>query len=275
MKNARKQSGGIGFVSSFCLAGFVYLIMPHLRIPFGIAASTKFILALTPLVYFILGFLKRRNGAPFLACQSFLAACGALFLILNYLPVTTFLAKPLLSSDSHPAAIKFAVVLGGGVREDGDPSGASIRRVVRAVRLYHEGRAEVLLFSTGVTSPGVVSEAVSMARFARSLGVPDKNILLEKESKNTDQNARNSAILLRKRKVNRVILVTEPTHMFRARESFLYYGIETDPAPTVKERYLSSEAGGGWNLFSRVVHEYLGIAFYRLSRFWKATNKAA
>ena len=106
-----------------------------------------------------------------------------------------------------------------------------------------------------------------MARFARSLGVPQKAILLEKSSMNTDENARFSSDILRKRGVNRILLVTDPIHMFRAKESFQHYGIYADPVPTAGKEFIGSEARGGWNLFRRVLHEYIGIAYYRARRF--------
>ena len=106
-----------------------------------------------------------------------------------------------------------------------------------------------------------------MAQYARSLGVPHKAILLEKTSKNTDENARYTAAMLHKRGINRVLLVTDPIHMFRAVESFRHYGIQVDPVPTVDKKFIVMEARGGWNLFHRLLHEYIGIAFYRVKKF--------
>jgi uncharacterized SAM-binding protein YcdF (DUF218 family) len=127
--------------------------------------------------------------------------------------------------------------------------------------------ARTLLFSTGDTSFSGVTEAQAMARFARSLGVPQKAILLEKNSLNTDENARFVSSLLRKRGINRIYLVTDPIHMFRAVESFKYYEIQADPVPTVGKKYIRMEARGGWNLSQRVLHEYIGITYYRAKRF--------
>ncbi|MEE9274763.1 MAG: YdcF family protein, partial [bacterium] len=149
---------------------------------------------------------------------------------------------------------------------DGSPTEVSIRRTVRAAQLYHEGRAPLLLFSTGGTTYAHLSEAAAMARFARSLGVPPKAILLEEKSRNTEENARFTAALLRERGIARILLVTDPIHMRRARDSFRAQGIGVDIAPTTKIRRLGSRVGG-WNLFVKGMHEYIGIAFYRLRGF--------
>ncbi len=257
----------LGFAATLFLVGGIYLLLPHLRLSSHIVSLVRWAFAWIAVVYLILGLLTNREGGVFFICRSFAASAGAIFLVLNFLPLSYWAAGPLLFDKKVESKRPVAVVLGGGINRDGTPTESSIRRVVQGAQLYHAGLARTLLFSTGVTSKSEISEAQAMARFALSLGVPQKAILLEKSSVNTDENARFSSDILRKRGVNRILLVTDPIHMFRAKESFQHYGIFADPAPTVDKELIEMEARGRWNLFHRVLHEYIGIAYYRAKRF--------
>ncbi len=274
-KNVKSEDSGSGrmvFLFPFVLSALVFLVLPHLRLQPVLVKWLQLFFVLPAVFYSLLGLVVRGRGRFFSACRSFMAASGVFFLLLNYLPVARFLALPLLSFDVSESREGVAVVLGGGVLKDGTPSEASRRRVVRAAQLYHEGRAKMILFSTGATSPGVISEAAAMARFARSLGVPRQSILLEEQSRNTVQNAKFSAVILKKRGIKRVFLVTDSTHMFRALESFRYHGIQAEPVPAVAKIHIAKVARGGWNLFAKVLHEYLGIVVYRVNRFLEGRN---
>ena len=267
MKSDDSESGRMFFLFPFVLSALIFMVLPHLRLSSVLVNWLQLFFVLPSIFYFFLGVVARRRGFLFSACRSFVAASGVFFLILNYFPISYYLALPLLSFDVSESGEGVAVVLGGGVLKDGTPSEASRRRVLRAAQLYHEGRAKLILFSTGVTSLGGISEAAAMARFAITLGVPRQTILLEEESRNTAQNAKFSASILKKRGSERVFLVTDGIHMFRALESFRFHGIQAEPVPAVSKKHIAHEARGGWNLFSKVLHEYLGIAVYRVTRY--------
>jgi uncharacterized SAM-binding protein YcdF (DUF218 family) len=109
-------------------------------------------------------------------------------------------------------------------------------RVWQAARLYDAGKAPLVLLSGGSDPEySVMSEAQAMQVFLRDLGVPDSAMLLEQESRNTHQNAENSARLLRQRGFNRILLVTSALHMERALSEFESRGLEVIPAVTDHE----------------------------------------
>ena len=131
------------------------------------------------------------------------------------------------------------VVLGGGVspgtwsRPQTDLSSAS-DRVWHAARLYHAGKAPLVLASGGA-DPRVsrVSEADAMAEFLQALGVPRSAIWLERHSRNTAGNAQfvaRWAATLPERP--RILLVTSALHMPRALLEFRAAGLDVVPAPT-------------------------------------------
>ncbi len=152
-----------------------------------------------------------------------------------YTPVTT---------DAQIAALPKAeaiVLLGGGVspptevRPWPDLGGAS-DRVWQAARLWHAGRAPFILASGGHDPlTHTQSEAEAMRTLLRALGVPDAAIVLEARSRNTRQNATDSATLLTERNVRRVFLVTSASHMARAVSHFRAAGLEVAPVPADHE----------------------------------------
>jgi uncharacterized SAM-binding protein YcdF (DUF218 family) len=123
------------------------------------------------------------------------------------------------------------VVLGARVLPDGTPSGALQARVERGVELWHAGAAPLLVFSGGaVTHP--IPEAEVAYRLAAGLGVPAEACLCELESRSTRENARRTAALLEPRGIRRVLLVSDPFHLFRAARSFWREGMDAEPVPT-------------------------------------------
>ncbi|MGE0118531.1 MAG: YdcF family protein [Dongiaceae bacterium] len=123
-------------------------------------------------------------------------------------------------SGSRAGAI---VVLGAKTLRDGRPSRAIERRVQTAVALYRAGVAPVLLLSGG--GERAVPEAEVMRGLALAAGVPDMALLVEPRSRNTLENATETARLLADRGISAVILVTDRYHAPRARVLFRLVGL--------------------------------------------------
>jgi len=110
-----------------------------------------------------------------------------------------------------------------------------------------------------------------MLRFLVDLGVPEDKVLLERRSRNTYENARETRRLLADRGMDRVLLVTSAHHMRRARATFHAAGIRVIPAATdyevSEERELALldflPDAGALGSSSYVMKEYLGFWFYR------------
>ncbi len=117
---------------------------------------------------------------------------------------------------------------------DGSVAPETARRVRRGVALFDEGLAPRLVV-TGGPAPGGGTEAEVMSAYARSLGVPAGAILEERASRDTVENARLSFDLLcppGARCLRRVIVVTSPYHLRRARRLFACAGFEVQAAST-------------------------------------------
>ena len=168
--------------------------------------------------------------------------CALAWLLAWSMPATNNWVVGQVEGPWRPVAIEdlpeldVAVVLGGGVAPGKDSvccpdleDGAD--RVWLGSRLQLSGKAKLLLLSGGAGGNGR-SEAQGMRVFAYALGVAPEHILLEETSRNTAENARFSAELLRERGVGRVLLVTSAMHMARAKVFFEREGIKVIPVAT-------------------------------------------
>jgi uncharacterized SAM-binding protein YcdF (DUF218 family) len=117
-------------------------------------------------------------------------------------------------SDLHADAI---VVLGCR------GSAALARRVACAVGLFRAGAAPLIVLSGGGRGP--VAEAQRMRGAALAIGVPETALLIEPRSRDTLENARETARLLRSRNLASVLLVSDRTHLPRAALLFRLAGL--------------------------------------------------
>ena len=105
---------------------------------------------------------------------------------------------------------------------------ASCRRVVaEAERLARRLEPRVVVF-TGWSPDGSISEAEQMRALWRG---PQVELLVEPSASNTAENAARSLAFLRERGITRVVVVSAPLHLYRARWFFrrVYesHGIQT------------------------------------------------
>ena len=111
------------------------------------------------------------------------------------------------------------VVAGCKVNRDGRASPSLVRRTTRAVALWQAGRAPVIVL-TGGRGKWPPTEAEAAAVVARSLGVPDRNLILESRSLDTAENARCASLLT---PAKRIIVVTDTYHVVRCEWFFRRY----------------------------------------------------
>ncbi|MCA9495178.1 MAG: YdcF family protein, partial [Myxococcales bacterium] len=122
------------------------------------------------------------------------------------------------------APYDLVVVAGAGVMPDGGPSQALWARTRLAVDLYEAGVAPGLAFTGGVGDWGD-AEAEVAADLARSWGVPEDALVLERTSTSTEENAANLRAIVGDQ---RVLVVTDRYHVFRCRRVFGRYFEDAD-----------------------------------------------
>ncbi len=247
-----------------------------------VISKIVFYLLLPPsflLLIMVLGGLIIRKQPRF---GKMLILSGMLLLyLLSIGPVSNVLMNPLEKSfpPLRGASLESAtiVVLGGGVKDlsklgiGSEPSEASLSRLVYGIRLYKEGRGSNLVISGGSGDPEKpgVAEADAMKEVALSLGVPARDIIVERDSRNTIESASALKGILGEKKI---VLVTSAYHMKRAAAMFKKREIDVIPAPT---DYISEQKGISFYsliptvgcLYTSTIafSEYLSFTWYRLT----------
>jgi uncharacterized SAM-binding protein YcdF (DUF218 family) len=165
----------------------------------------------------------------------------------------------------HP---RWIVVLGGGNHEDprAPPTeqlgAAALARLAEGVRLYRELPGSKLVLSGGVGNR--VKHADLLGAAARVFGVPEQDIVLERSTWDTEQEAHNIAPRLGK---DDFILVTSAFHMPRALGLYRREGLDPIPAATAHLTYDTPgftaydllPSPGAMGLMHTALHEYLGV----------------
>lgn len=147
------------------------------------------------------------------------------------------------------------VVLGGGATQDtpdmdgqGGLTDGAASRLLTAARLYHRIHVPVLV-TGGQVFADSGSEALVARRLLLGLGIPERDIITETESKTTGQNAQYTAKILKERGLSRPLLVTSAFHMKRSVLNFEKQEVTVTPFP----------AGYRVNLEPRAFH-YMWLA---------------
>lgn len=135
------------------------------------------------------------------------------------------------TDSAQPADV--IVVLGAGLRRDGRPGPALVRRGERAAQLYAEGYAPAVLCSGGYAMTQTRSEADACREVLLENGVPEESIFLEDRSRSTEENALYTRELMQANDWDTLLVVSDGYHLLRTRWIFAQQGlpdIYTSPA---------------------------------------------
>ncbi len=147
----------------------------------------------------------------FLKILLYLSLAGMLGLVIPRLVTAIYAAGHIFSVEDVPSR-PVAIVFGAGLTRDGYPTAVLRDRVETAASLYLNGKVQKLLMS-GDNRFVDYNEPEAMRQYAISLGVPDKDIVLDYAGRRTyDTCYRARAIF----GVDQAILVTQAFHMPRA-----------------------------------------------------------
>jgi len=192
-------------------------------------------------------------------------------------PITEYWMTRYPMVDLETQDAQAIVVLGGGRRERAYEYGMdtvnrhAMERLRYAATLHRQTGLPILVTGGVVYEEDRESEAVLMTRFLEELGVMTR--WQEDKSRTTFENAQYSVPILEAEGISRILLVTHGLHMPRSVWSFERQGIEVIAAPTVFHTY--GARGGAKDYipqsgtlygFTQVLHEWLGLAWYRLKK---------
>ena len=180
---------------------------------------------------------SRRRGAPVSPARrvlrwSFrgLVACCVLVLLATVFTAVRIWQVARLDSRARVDAI---VVLGAS-QFDGRPSPIFQARLDHAKALYEDGVGPVVVTVGGNREGDRFTEAAAGARYLRSSGVPGDAVAEVGEGSDTFTSLSAVAVLAEERSWERVVLVTDPWHSYRARAMAGDVGLSarTSPART-------------------------------------------
>jgi uncharacterized SAM-binding protein YcdF (DUF218 family) len=178
------------------------------------------------------------------------------------------------------------VVLGGGViphspdennRASVDPKVA--KRLYTAFKLWKRIKKPILV-SGGSVFRNSESEASAMKRFLVELGIPEDEIIEEKKSRNTLENALFTREILETEGIDKICLVTSAFHMPRSVLIFKTAGFKVIPVPS---DYRIFRTPYSWYSFLPApsylrdsmfgIREYVGILYFELIQRWCKNKK--
>jgi uncharacterized SAM-binding protein YcdF (DUF218 family) len=249
-------------------------ILSQLIYPLG----TSLLLIVIALIGLLLG-RRRLAGSAVVVALAWLGI-WSLPAVSDQLRLSLESRHPQVAAEELPSA-DVIILLGGGMQAT-PPNwpypglGSSADRVWHAARLYHAGKAPVILVSGGVMGweGERRSGAQAMREFLIDLGVPTEAVLIEDRSRSTRENAVFSAQILRDQGFDRALLVTSALHMHRSLATFRAVGLnpvaaatdfEVMPEPNHIKRWLPDAEA--LHDSTRALHEYIGLITYRL-RGW-------
>ena len=224
------------------------------------------------------GFMLRRRRAGRILCGVGLAG-----LLVLALPLTSHLLMLATERFAAPAADapppEAIVILGGDVSWVGDTPAAvdvgaqSLERLRAGAALQRATSLPVLVSGGVIGRPDQPPLAAVMARSLEAdFAVPVR--WQENASRDTWENARDSAAILRAAGIRSVFLVTHAWHMPRALIAFRRFGLEARPAPVPFSRLVRIDLSAfvprasSWVDSYQALHEGVGCAWYALRASW-------
>jgi uncharacterized SAM-binding protein YcdF (DUF218 family) len=174
-----------------------------------------------------------------------------LLLLVALIVYTVGLVLVLVTSQRDEREPADAIVVLGAAQYNGRPSPVLRARLDHALSLYREGVSPLVLVTGGVGRGDTTSEAVVGRRYLVAQGVPADAVVAQGEGRTTMASMNAVAQWLRARGMRRVVLVSDPFHMFRLRlearrTALVAYTSPTESSPisnnpALELRYLLGE----------------------------------
>jgi len=186
----------------------------------------------------------------------FLIIVGVVFALGWAIWIYMQIEKYAYADEAAPADL---ICVFGAAEYAGKPSPVLRARLDHALALYEHKIAPMML-TLGGSAPGdKYSEGEVGAAYLMANGVPQKAIIAETESRSTDEQVHHIAVIAQRNGYRRLVIVSDPTHLFRIREMFAREGLKvmTSPRPQVA-------AVGSASEWQQVWHEVVAYTLWRM-----------
>jgi uncharacterized SAM-binding protein YcdF (DUF218 family) len=151
-----------------------------------------------------------------------------------------------------------AIAVFGAAEYDGRPSPVLRARLDHALALYREHLAPLVVTLGGGGGPRD-SEGGVGHDYLLAHEVPESQIIAETQSTNTEESAARLAAIARENHLNRILAVSDGTHLFRIHALSASMGLDVVTSPRPEARPL-----GLWDAAMRMMHEMVSYTLWRL-----------
>jgi uncharacterized SAM-binding protein YcdF (DUF218 family) len=222
-------------------------------------------------ILFIVG-IKRLGKVNTARQGNFLSALGMLIAII----------ATMFKMDAIPLEWVIGGILLGGIislnsTEDKIKFGLSSDRMLNTIQLYHSKRINKIIISgaSGSLKSDLI-ESDYLKKYLLTIGIPKNDIICERNSQNTYQNAQYTANYILKNNINseaKCLLITSDYHQRRALACFKKANLNVDPyIIKLEEKYIywdtyfipQSSVLFKWRI---LMHEIIGYITYKTNNY--------
>jgi uncharacterized SAM-binding protein YcdF (DUF218 family) len=161
------------------------------------------------------------------------------------------------SARTDEARAADAIVVLGAAQYDGRPSPVLAARLDHALELWRQGFAPRIVVTGGKRPGDRFTEATASADYLIARGVPDGAILREVQGSSTWESLAATARILRNRGLQSALVVSDPYHSLRARQTARELGLDAHASPTL------TSPVSGWSEWKRMFREAAGVGLAR------------
>ena len=161
-------------------------------------------------------------------------------------------------ADQDQAAPSDAIAVFGAAEYDGRPSPVYRARLDHALDLYNRGIAP-LIITLGGPGGDQYSEGGVGREYLMGMGVPERDLIAETHSRDTEDSVRRLAVIAHANGLHRLVVVSDGTHLFRIHAICVADGLDvlTSPRPRIA-------VAGGKDEAAPITHEMLSYTAWRL-----------
>lgn len=151
-----------------------------------------------------------------------------------------------------------AIAVFGAAEYDGRPSPVFRARLDHAKELYNRRIAPLIITLGGPGGDGFSEGAVGR-EYLVGAGVPEADIIAETQSRSSSESARRLAVIARANHLQRIVIVSDPIHMFRIHSICEADGIDALTSPRERVATVQRPQSG-----DTILHEVLTYTLWRV-----------
>jgi len=152
-----------------------------------------------------------------------------------------------------------AIAVFGAAEYDGRPSPVLRARLDHALELYRRGLAPLIITLGGGDPSDLHSEGGVGEAYLRAHGVPERAIIAETESDNTEESAERLAVIARANGLKNIVVVSDGTHLFRIHAICEHDGLAVYTSPRPPGKSISRQ-----QRVQRLLHEIGSYTAWKL-----------